>query len=95
VEIERATGRSGGGQNVLQGGAMIALPAKQRGRGGERFSLRIDPFSHGQSYRMPISMSTYIIYRSIDIFKIREGVPGFIGDIRTRFGEEARGGKNR
>src|SRR5712664_1359051 len=45
----------------MQGGAVVALLAKQPGRGGQRFSFRIRCFCHGSKYQLQISMSTFIV----------------------------------
>ena len=45
-EWERAARGAASGQNVVQGGAMIALLSKQPGRGGQRFPFGISSFCH-------------------------------------------------
>ena len=49
---------------------MIALLAKQPGRGGQRFPFGIRTFCHARKYHLQISMSTFIVCRMIYIFRI-------------------------
>ena len=46
VEVERAPGRAGGGQDIVQGGAVKTLAAEQQGRSGQRFLFGISSFCH-------------------------------------------------
>jgi ketosteroid isomerase-like protein len=47
---------------------VIALSAKQTGRGGQRFPFGIRSFCHTRKYQLQISMSTFIICRMTYIF---------------------------
>src|SRR5260370_25527131 len=70
MEIKRAPGPAGGGQNVGARGTVIALLTKQFRRRRQCFPFRIRSFCHGRKYHLHICMSTFIICRMTYILTI-------------------------